>query len=76
MPNAQQVAERVVRSFKEGWQGTADEWWAQNPDVSTINNVAPVFTHLKQAGIIVPAGSRRRTRHGGLATPWKWIARP
>ena len=62
---------RIVGSFEVGWEGTADEWWAQHPEVSTINSVAPTFTYLKQIGMIVPSGPRRLTRHGGLATPWK-----
>ncbi len=62
---------RIALSFEDGWEGTADDWWAQHPEVSTINSVAPMFTHLKQVQKIVPAGPRRPTRHGGLATPWR-----
>lgn len=69
--NKYEVQDRIIASFNEGWSGTADEWWAQNPDVSTINNVAPSFTYLKQQQFIEPNGTRRRTRHGGMAQPYR-----
>jgi hypothetical protein len=65
------LAERIDRDFAAGWEGTADDWWAAHPWVTTINSIAPHFTRLKQLGLIVPSGSRRRTRAGGLATPFR-----
>jgi hypothetical protein len=68
------MAEMIELSFDNGWEGTADKWWAQHPWVTTINSIAPTFTHLKQEGIIVKAGDRERTRSGGLATPYRKAA--
>jgi len=65
------IPDQIQRSFDQGWTGTADSWWGQHPGVKSINSVAPTFTHLKQAGEIVPAGPRVRTRSGGLAVPFK-----
>jgi hypothetical protein len=62
----------ILRTFVDGWEGTADEWWAQHPDVKTINSIAPCFTYMKQKGLIEPAGVRRPTRNGGEATPYRF----
>lgn len=71
--NRDQAAKDIEAEFANGWEGTADEWWAQHPLVSTINNVAPVFTHLSQAGLIEPTGEKRRTRHGGMARVFRKV---
>ena len=62
--------ERIIGTFKHGWYGTADDWFASHPAALTINNVAPVFTELKQAGVLEAVG-RKRTRAGGMATAWR-----
>lgn len=61
----------IEQDFAEGWQGTADDWWAQHPEVTTINFIAPVFTSLKQEGTIAPTGVKKRTRHGGVAQVYR-----
>lgn len=65
------MQEWILQTFKNGWSGTADEWWEEHPEVKTINSIAPTFTYLKKEGTIERAGSRRPTRNGGEATPWR-----
>lgn len=64
------ILSRIERDFANGWHGSADKWWAENPDITTINSIAPHFTALKQEGRIRKVGVER-TRHGGVATTFE-----
>jgi hypothetical protein len=58
--------ERTVLQHLESGGATVDEFLLNGPGVY-VNSWAPVFTHLKQRGLIVATDDKRLTRWGAFA---------